>query len=230
MAMLSKLLINDYIAHYGITNKTVAVDCKKVSRADFDLKDMPSPFDVLSFGAGEFSLKGNNGSLEVVHYEDFVNQCKKPLDFSCGRKRCDYILCSADDGNEKLQHVMLVEITSALGSVYNLRKPIIDKSGNVQFEGGKFEKGIVQLGESLRTLMDVPKIDSFFCGFENKQCLLSYRIKPYDNELTKISRPKKERYLKIEAAETQGKGAVLADKLINRYGFTFRRLGSYYKL
>ena len=76
MAMLSKLLINDYIAHYGITNKTVAVDCKKVSRADFDLEDMPSPFDVLSFGAGEFSLKGNNGSLEVVHYEDFVNQCK----------------------------------------------------------------------------------------------------------------------------------------------------------
>lgn len=225
--MLNELLKNNFIGHYGITNKNVSVDYRLVRDQEFDLKDMSSPFDVLPFGAGEFSLKGNDGEMEIVHYEDFVNQCKKPRSLVEGRKRCDYVLCSSAADDER--HVLLVEITSASGNVENLKKPIFDKNGEVQFGGGKFEKGEQQLSVSLETLMDVPEIKAFVDGFADKQCLLSYRVLPKTAQTVSMPRPMR-RYLDVEAKETRGKGAVLTNTVINGYGFTYRRLGSYLEL
>lgn len=122
-------------------------------------------------------------------------------------------------------HIILAELTSALGSVENLTKPIDN------YEGGKYEKGEVQLKESLKTLMEVPEIKSLFDNMNDRQCILAYKIKPY-NDPTKNSFRPMERYLKIETLETKTNGAVIPCPEINERGFTFRRINheTYYQL
>lgn len=227
--MLNDLLRKDFIVHYNITSKDVVVDYQTTAAEEFDLDDMPSPIKILPLGKGGLSFEGNSEQIEVVHYEDFIAQCKKPQVFANGRKRCDYVVCSMRQAENK-GHVILAELTSALGGAYNLARPI-RKGQDLEYRGGKYEKAAKQLGESLATLMEVPTIRSYFNCMEDKQCLMAYKINSYDDPLKRMLHPM-DRYLMIESAETQNNGAEIADVIINSFGFTYRRIrhGAYYQL
>lgn len=227
--MLSRLMQNEFLSYYEITSSNVRVDAAVTCMRDFDLKDMTSPIEVFSFGEGVFSLKDNNGQLEVIHYEDFIDQCRKPVSFALGRKRCDYIICSTDASRGN-GHVILAELTSALGGERNLSIPIKD-SANSQYIGGKFEKVAKQLGDSLRTLMAVPEIRTFFNMMGDRQCVMAYKIEEYTDSQKRMCHPMN-RYLQVESAETRGKGAEIEDYVINSYGFTYHRIShdNFYQL
>lgn len=221
--MLSNLLLRDYIQFYNISSKGIIIDVQQTTERQFDLDDMQSPFCLKPFGDGALSFINNNEKLEIVNYENFVEQCKKPISFWEGRKRCDYVMCSTNVIEKEHSHVILAELTSTLGTIDNLRKPIHNKRGEVIFEGGKYEKAEIQLADSLSTLMAVPKIKKLFESMRSKQCILAYKVTPYKNPVKRMLHPM-QRYLSIEAAETRENGAILANKTINDNGFTFRRI------
>lgn len=227
--MLSDLLKNEFVSHYGITSHPLDVDSMTTTDGEFDLYDCPSPMSILPLGSpdGMLSLRGNSETLEIVHYEDFINQCKKPRNFQEGRKRCDFVVLSTEPSRK---HVILAELTSALGGVGNLTMNI-EGNGNESFGKGKYEKAEKQLAESLNTLMEVPEIRVFFEGMQDKQCIMGYKIEPYHDPVKRMEHPMN-RFLEIESQETGVNGAVIANETINGYGFTFRRINhkSYYQL
>ncbi|MBO8432321.1 MAG: formylglycine-generating enzyme family protein [Bacteroidetes bacterium] len=58
---------------------------------------MPSPVQVLPLREGKVSFENKvHGEIEVVAYENFVNQCTRPASFLKGRKKCDYVLKHTD--------------------------------------------------------------------------------------------------------------------------------------
>ena len=109
--MLKDLLEKDFVSHHGIHVSPVA-DAVMVSSASchccaygrcccpcgcFDLDDMPSPVQVLPLREGKVSFENKvHGEIEVVAYENFVNQCTRPASFLKGRKKCDYVLKHTD--------------------------------------------------------------------------------------------------------------------------------------
>ena len=90
MNNMKSLLENDFIATYSIRSE-VRVDSLQTSEIEFDLDDIPSPIQLKALGEGKVSFCNEKGKIEVVHYEDFINQCKKPRSFLIGRKKCDYL-------------------------------------------------------------------------------------------------------------------------------------------
>lgn len=228
--MLSDLLRHQFISHYSITTKGITVDECITDLSDFDLDDMKSPIKVLPFNQGKVSFKGNTEHLGIVHYEDFINQCNKPISFSNGRKRCDYIIYSIDSDNG-IGHIFLAELTTATGGTSNLSKAILCNNGNIKYAGGKYEKAEKQLADSLATLLDVPEIKAFFNNRTDKQCIMAYKIESYEDPVLRMRHPMN-RYLEIESAETQQSGAVISSPAINSYGFTYRRLShkAYYQM
>lgn len=227
--MLRDLLLNQFVSHYGISARELSVDAVFTQDNEFDLDDMDSPITILPFGEGKLSFKNDGERLEVIHYEDFINQCKKPLSFQNGQKRCDYIVSTAEE-TEEHSHFILAELTSALGGVSNLFKPIFSHD-KITFTGGKYEKAEVQLSGSLTTLENVPEIRDYISHKKDKQCIMAYRIIAYDDPIKRMQHPMN-RYLQIESAETHNNGAVILSPIINGYGFTYRRIShaAYYQL
>lgn len=220
MSNMKQLLENDFLKHYGVTS-TVAIDCLCVTDVDFDLDDQDSPISQKALGAGKVSFHNDNGELEIVHYEDFINQCDKPPSFKKGRKKCDYLLCHTTTP----ETVMLLEITSALGSQANLEKPITHRtSGKVLYEGGKFEKCEDQLFQSLSTLDEVPSISRRLKTYTRKICLMAYTIKPAQAKLQSIGSRPFAKYLTIEAKATSDNGAIIDCPRIEKLGFEYRRI------
>ena len=142
-------------------------------------------------------------------------------DFSWWNERkCVYLLTHAD-GNHT---AMLVEITSALGSVGSLQQPIVEKkSGDVLYAGGKYEKCEDQLFQSLRDLKQVPSIASKLDSYEQRICMMAYVINPYTNKELLSKKPFL-RYLHIEAKATAASGAVLSSPKIETLGSEYRRI------
>lgn len=216
------MLHTDFVAHYGILQDDIDVDRQIVKVAEFSLEDMPSPFHILPFHEGTLSFKRNTGDIEVIKYEHLIDYVKNPPSFSRGRKKCDYVICSTESG-AGASHIILAELTSALGSDENLMKPIPGKRGKVLYEGGKYEKAAIQLSESLATLMAVPSIRSYFGNMDDKQCIIAYKIIPYKDPEKRRLHPMN-RYLEIESAETHGNGAEIPNVTIKSYGFILRRM------
>ena len=210
------LLKNDFITYYSISSP-VSVDFRIIKEFAFDLDDMPSPFHICPKGTGKLTLTGNTSDLLIISYEGFINQCKRPSTFLDQRKKCDYIVIS-----DRLE-ILLVEITSATGSVANLLKPILDNRGAVMFPGGKYEKVERQLEQSLQTIMAVPSINNAIVKLHKKTALMAYRV--YPSSLHSIVRTGAySRYLAIESNETQENGAVLSCPQIESFGFEYRRI------
>lgn len=216
---MKHLLENDFIATHGIHTLPVA-DEVVTAEVDFDLLDMSSPIALQPLGAGSMSLHNEYGELSVIHYEDYIDQCKKSRSFYEGRKKCDYLLTHT----VSMHTAMLVEITSALGNTDPLREPIRNKkTGEVLYEGGKFEKCEDQLYQSLYDLKMVGAITSKMDAYERKICMMAYVINPYtDAEL--LRRKPFLRYLHIEAKTTADNGAVLSSPKIESLGFEYRRI------
>lgn len=217
--LLSELLSNDFLACYHI-NSQVTVNRIVTKAKEFDIDDVPGPVRVLTVGSGKFTLKDNKGELEIINYEDFINQCKQPPSFLQGRKKCDFVIVSDQS------HILLLEITSARGSVQNLGLPISNpRTGVVTFPGGKYEKVEYQLSESLQTMMQVVTINRFVNQMRFKTALMAYKvISPSVVSTLGVGINIFSRYLSIEALETQENGALLSCPQIEAYGFEYRRI------
>lgn len=220
---LRELLEKQFVQFYGISTKDITVDSIISQEKEFDLDDMSSPIHTVPVGEGKLTIKDNDTSLEIVHYEDFINQCKKPQSFARGRKRCDYIICSNIDDVSSGGHIILAELTSALGDRDHLLIPIKDSDGNVVFSDGKIGKATLQLEESLHTLMSVPEISDMFKSMTDKQCVMAYKLIRYNNKVKRLEHPMN-RYLSIESNETRNNGAIIPHDGINRFGFLYRRI------
>lgn len=216
---MKQLLEKDFVAVHGIHTQP-AVDEMVTSEVDFDLVDMSSPIALQLQGKGAISLHNDHGEFSVIHYEDFIDQCKKPRSFYEGRKKCDYLLTHTDSKHT----AMLVEITSALGNTDPLRAPIRNKkTGEVLYEGGKFEKCEEQLYQSLHDLKLVSTISSKLDAYQQRICMMAYVINPYTDP-NLLRRKPFLRYLHIEARATADKGAVLSSPKIESLGFEYRRI------
>ena len=221
---MKQLLENDFLKHYGVTS-TVAIDCLCVTDVDFDLDDENSPISLKTLGKGKASFHNDNGELEIVHYEDFINQCAKPRSFKKGRKKCDYLLYHTTTPKT----VVLLEITSALGSRANLKKPITHKTTDKPlYEGGKFEKCEDQLFQSLSTLAEVPSISGKLNEYTKRICLMAYTIKPAQAKLQSIGSRPYAKYLTVEAKATSDNGAIIECRRIEVLGFEYRRIEHQY--
>ena len=221
---MKQLLENDFLKHYGVTS-TVAIDCLCVTDVDFDLDDEDSSISLKALGAGKASFHNDNGELEIIHYEDFINKCDKPPSFKKGRKKCDYLLCHTTTP----ETVMLLEITSALGSQANLEKRIVHRTTcEVLYEGGKFEKCEDQLFQSLSTLVKVPSISGKLNEYTRKICLMAYTIKPAQTKSQSIGSRPFAKYLTIEAKATSDNGAIIDCPRIEKLGFEYRRIEHQY--
>ena len=221
---MKQLLENDFLKHYGVTS-TVAIDCLCVTDVDFDLDDEDSSISLKALRAGKASFHNDNGELEIIHYEDFINKCDKPPSFKKGRKKCDYLLCHTTTP----ETVMLLEITSALGSQANLEKRIVHRTTcEVLYEGGKFEKCEDQLFQSLCTLVKVPSISGKLNEYTRKICLMAYTIKPAQTKSQSIGSRPFAKYLTIEAKATSDNGAIIDCPRIEKLGFEYRRIEHQY--
>lgn len=220
---LRELLEKQFVQFYGISTQGITADSIISHEKEFDLDDMSSPIHTVPVGEGKLTIKDNDTSLEIVHYEDFINQCKKPQSFARGRKRCDYIICSNTNDGSCNSHIILAELTSALGNRDHLLMPIKDSAGNVLFPEGKIEKATLQLQESLHTLMSVPEISDMFKSMEDRQCVMAYKLTRYNDVKKRLEHPMN-RYLSIESTETRNHGALIPNPEINKYGFLYRRI------
>ena len=224
MSNMKQLLENDFLKHYGVTS-TVAIDCLSITDVDFDLDDEDSSISLKALGKGKASFHNDNGELELIHYEDFINQCDKPPSFKKGRKKCDYLLYHTTTPKT----VVLLEITSALGSRANLEKPITHKNtGKLLYARGKFEKCEDQLFQSLCTLVKVPSISGKLNEYTRKICLMAYTIKPAQTKSQSIGSRPFAKYLTIEAKATSDNGAIIDCPRIEKLGFEYRRIEHQY--
>lgn len=216
---MKELLERDYIVGYNISSQGVTVAPEITDSVDFDLNDV-FPIEILSIGTGQLSIHNEKGKLEIIHYENFVNQCKRPASFLNGRKKCDMLLACID----RPETVLLIEMTSALGSCVNLEKAIINKTdGVVVYQGGKYEKCEFQLYSSLQDLMSVHSISMALNSYSRRICLMAYKIEPYKNIQICDTKPYS-RYLQIEAKETSDNGAIIPCPSIEALGFEYRRI------
>lgn len=221
---MKELLEKDYIVGHNISSRGVTVVPEITDCVDFDLKD-DFPIKILPCGEGQLSIHNEKGNLEIIHYESFVNQCKRPRSFLKGRRKCDFILSCID----KPETVLLIEMTSALGSIANLQKAIVRESdGLTEFPGGKFQKCESQLLCSLKDLMAVRSISEALNSYSKRVCLMAYKIEPYTNISITNTKPYS-KYLQIESKSTMDKGAIVPCPSIEALGFEYRRIEHSYK-
>lgn len=216
---MKELLERDYIVGHNISSHGVTVVPEFTDSVDFDLNDV-FPVKILPIRTGQLSIHNEQGNLEIIHYENFVNQCRRPVSFLKGRKKCDMLLACID----RPETVLLIEMTSALGSCANLEKEIINKTnGAVVFPGGKYEKCELQLYKSLQDLMSIHSISRALNSYSRRICLMAYKIEPYKN-IQKCATKPYSRYLQIEAKETSDNGAIIPCPSIEALGFEYRRI------
>lgn len=218
--MIKHLLEKDFVSAYSISSRSVEPDTQIVGAGQFDLDDSGvSPFPILPVGQGKASFDNTHGELEVINYEGFINQCKRPASFLQGRKKCDYLMAHEDVEGA----VLLLEITSATGNCQNLSKPILykDHDKGFQYPGGKNEKCEVQLSHSLRDLMSVTSIKDKLLSYRRRVCLMAYRVNlnAESQQLRSF-----QRYLRVESRETGSEGALLSSNSINVFDFEYRRI------
>lgn len=218
---MKALLEDKFIAHYKLNHSVVNVDCYHTSLETFDLDEMPSPIKVLPVGNGKVTFKNNiHGETEIIPYEKFINQCKKPSSFLIGRKKCDYLLVHKDENGYSL----LIELTSSLGNESGLAEPILtNKKNAILYSGGKYEKCVHQLAGSLTDLLDVPEIKGHLMAKQHRICLMAYRINPHTDPQYLIKHPF-ERYLSVESKVTAENGAIIPCPQIESLGFEYRRI------
>ena len=217
MTSIKPLLENDFVAHHGIRTTLVA-DVLSAESRQFDLDDMPSSVQLMEHGKGKVSLTNDvHGAVEILAYENFVNQCAKPKSFLNGRRKCDYMLVHyADKG-----YALLIELTSALGTSENLKIPIN------RYPGGKYEKCEYQLACSLGDLLAVPTINTCLLAKAHRVCLMAYRVNPHTDPDYLMKHPF-ERYLRVESKVTAEDGAIVPCLAINDMGFEYRRISHDY--
>ena len=218
---VKRLLEHAMPKHYGVKPRGAASEAITQDRA-FDLVDGIPP-NIVPFRMGAASFTNNVTTLSVINYELYLNHYNGKR-MSDGRRRCDFII--TDTGGTEL--ILLCEITSTLGDIGNLSKPIKDnKSGKVVFPNGKYEKGELQLCGTLENICAVPEIKIAVEARCRRICLLSYIIRRYPgaayNARNAFNRPRC-----MEAKLAGENGAQISSPMLEAYGFSYYRISHDY--
>ena len=170
---MKRLLENDLPAFYCVGRRCTC--CENItSESEFDLTEDDTQF-VVEYQKGYASFCGNSFNLSVVNYDTYIGNFTGTK-IAEGRLRCDFILTDSDADNI----IILCEVTSSMGGIENLSRPIEKKKKDgtieVAFPKGKYQKAELQLYQSLDTINSVPTISSYIKQKKRKVCLMSYLI------------------------------------------------------
>ena len=112
---ISELLSSDFLDFYQVRRGRITVVSQLVRCNSFDLDDdMSQTSFVKEVGQGKLTFVGNKEYIEVVAYDDFFKQIKKPVAFVSSHKHCDYLIVS----DETMENFLFVELV--VGVVYPL--------------------------------------------------------------------------------------------------------------
>ncbi|MDO4764340.1 MAG: hypothetical protein Q4A00_08185 [Flavobacteriaceae bacterium] len=194
-------------------NRDVTVNSTKTTNKEFGLKDKGGNSIVLSKNTGDASFHNSLGKeLYILDFENLRNQ----LDCSILKnitKRCDYFIAE----KEEKSICLFNEITTSK-DIYGLTTFIKDKKGNVQYQGGKIEKGQKQLLHSLQCVEKCTDLWTEIQSFCKRICLFSYKLSD-----TSIS--EQNPFNLALSFENDENGVVYPNKEIEKLGFEYRRIG-----
>lgn len=213
--MIKQLIDTHFAEHYKM-GRVATIDENHTTDNRFDLNEN-SGISIVTFGNGTASFENDNQQdIAVLDYESYIDKYAG-TQFHAGRMKCDCILES-----EAGSTVILDEITSSLGGIENLQKPI---TGKKEYPGGKFEKVEQQLLVSLQTLHDVPEIAHHLASQLKRVCLCSYKLYTSDT-MALIGDPVKAFTRGMTVAERQSgeNGVKISCPQIEAFGFEYRRI------
>jgi len=150
--IMKNLLERNFISHYGlIASVTISVDVK--NDENFEL------IDVTPVGTGTAKYcNPSHKEVSVINYESFVNSL--PTVFQVGRKKCDFIVYTAD-----FSHFLLNELTDTQPQYVS---DFTRSDGTPVI--GKRNKAIFQLTQTLKDIADVPDINNFIKQYITRRC------------------------------------------------------------
>lgn len=220
---MRRLFEVDFVMHYHISNPDLVLDEYTCTEEEFDLEEsLANP--IVAKGSGKAAFVNIQGGVNIFAYDRFICSCKRPQSFARGLKRCDFVISSP----QAEETVCLCELTSSnTGSVEGLNKPIPNNKGDIEYEGGKYEKVEDQLSISLQTMMAVPAMAIDMNRRKRKICLMAYRIYEPPTTENPMIRPQT-RYQKLETEETKEQGAIVSCPRIEALGFEYRRINHDY--
>lgn len=189
--------------------------------SDFELTDKSAESALCESGLGEAAYRNvKNREINIYHVDLFFKQLNGRSFMTGNTNICDYMLVSdsvAEDGV-----FLLNELTESRDNE-SLQKPIKDKTGNVKFALGKWEKGVVQLESTLALLTKHRCVREAMYAYGRKVCLFSYKTGSLKMEgMNKLSAFTA--YRDIEALETHNSGAKIRNKKIEGMGFEYFRI------
>lgn len=189
--------------------------------SDFELTDKSGESALCESGRGETSYRNvKKREINIFHVDLFFKQLNGRSFMSGNTNICDYMLVSdsvAEDGV-----ILFNELTESQDND-SLQKPIKDKSGNIKFALGKWEKGVVQLESTLSLLTKHSCVREAMDAYVRKVCLFSYKIGSLEMEgMNKLSAFTA--YRDIEALETRNSGARIRNTKIEGMGFEYYRI------
>ncbi len=218
---MKNLLENELPAYYNV-GRRCACDELITTKNCFDLTEDDAEF-VVEYKKGFASFSDNPYRLSVVNYDTYIGRFEGTK-VANDKRRCDFILTDLNSDDI----VILCEVTSSIGSVENLSKPIFktkrDGTKVIMFPNGKYEKAELQLYQSLENIIAVPSIKMYIENKKRKVCLMSYLIKPAKDEAVKAFNRNRE----TEAEEAGENGAQMSSPQIEQFGFLYYRISHSY--
>lgn len=196
--------------------RNVTVSNTKTTKKEFDLKDERGNSIVLPKNTGDASFHNSLGKeLYILDFEDLRNQFNPCAILDKGNitKRCDYFIAE----KEEKSICLFNEITTSK-DIYGLTTSIKDKKGNVQYQGGKIEKGQEQLLQSLQCVEKCTHLWTEIQSFSKRICLFSYKL----SDTSILEQNSFNKALIIESDEN---GTEYPNKEIEKLGFEYRRIG-----
>lgn len=218
---MKDLLENDLPAYYNV-GRRCACDELTTSKTHFDLTEDDKNF-VVDYKKGYASFCDNQYQMSVLNYDAYIGKFAGTK-IADDKRRCDFILTDSNSDNI----VILCEVTSSIGSVENLSRPIFktknDGTKVIMFPNGKYEKAELQLYQSLENIIAVPSIKSYIENKKKKVCLMSYLIKPAEDKAVRAFNRNRE----TEAEEAGENGAQISFPQVEQYGFLYYRISHSY--
>lgn len=194
-------------------SRKISVRSQTTTQKEFDLEDKRNQNIILSKGSGYATYHNSlEKELYILDFENLRNQFSPYaiLDNEGITKKCDYFI------TDKESICIFNEITTG-NDIDSLEKEIKNKKGDIEFEGGKFEKGQYQLLHSIKVVEKCSTIWNKISSFSTKICLFSYKLTSSINAQNAFNRA-----LEFENNE----GIVYSNPEIEKLGFEYRRIGN----
>ncbi|ATA92026.1 hypothetical protein CGC56_07555 [Capnocytophaga canimorsus] len=212
---MDNLFQNELRTSLNLARKNIRVSSVSIAGEDFDLKDKRGNSIVLPKNTGDASFHNSlRKELYILDFEDLRNQFNPCAILDKGKitKRCDYFIAE----KEGKSICIFNEITTSK-DIYGLTTSIKDKKGNVQYQGGKIEKGQEQLLQSLQCVEKCTDLWTEIRSFSKRICLFSYKLSD-----TSIS--EQNLFNLALSFENDENGTVYPNKEIEKLGFEYRRI------